>query len=90
MRAEEEPFGEVDWIVANEVSGDEELIEDEEVELLEEMKDVSRLALSKQEKKELRRPWLCKLIIKLDGKSVPYNFLVEYLQLQWKIRMIWR
>lgn len=85
MTAEEVPSG---WGLGEEVSDDEDdnLEEQEELDLSDELRDVPRLVLSSQERKALRKPWSRALIIKLVGKSLPYNFFVERLRLRWRIQ----
>ncbi|XP_019171049.1 PREDICTED: uncharacterized protein LOC109166607 [Ipomoea nil] len=42
------------------------------------------ILVSKEEKERLRRPWRRSLIIKLLGRTVGYNFLLQRLQRMWR------
>ncbi|XP_019155091.1 PREDICTED: uncharacterized protein LOC109151955 [Ipomoea nil] len=42
------------------------------------------ILVSKKEKERLRRPWRRSLIIKLLGRTVGYNFLLQRLQRMWR------
>lgn len=59
---------------------------DSDSELPEGLNSVPHLVLSKEECKVLRKPWRRALIVKLVGKSVPFNILVEHLQSCWRIQ----